>query len=247
MSIDYSIIIPAYNEEFFLDNTLVELKKAMAAVPLKGQVIVVNNNSTDRTANIAYAAGATVIYESKNQISRARNTGARHATGRYFIFVDADTIVPAALLQKALDNLESGKCCGGGATVTFDSNMTPAIEKVLNFWNTFSRIFRLAAGCFVYCHRDDFKSCGGFSEKVYASEEIWFSMALKRAGKKSKRNFRIIKGPKVITSGRKQGWYTPRQQLGLVVLILLFPFLIFSKKYAATGTSDQGLICRLKI
>ena len=111
MVIDYSVIIPAYNEEALLENTLEVLQKAMAEIPLSGEIIVTDNNSTDRTAEIAKSAGAKVVFEPINQISRARNTGAKHAEGRYLIFIDADTQTPTKLLQTALSNLESGKCC----------------------------------------------------------------------------------------------------------------------------------------
>lgn len=229
MPIDYSIIVPAYNEEAMLENTITQLQKAMATIPLNGEIIVTDNNSTDRTAEIANNAGATVVFEPVNQISRARNTGARQAQGRYFIFVDADTTVPPVLLQTALSNLESGRCCGGGATVTVDTRMPFHVRAILNYWNTLSRTFRLAAGCFVYSRRDAFESCCGFSEKVYASEEIWFSQCLKRIGKKNKREFRIINEPKAITSARKLAWYSHTQQMLLLVILTLFPFIVRSK------------------
>jgi len=55
-------------------------------------MIVCDNNSTDRTAEIARAAGAIVVYEPVNQIARRRNCGAAAATGDWLIFVDADSI-----------------------------------------------------------------------------------------------------------------------------------------------------------
>lgn len=226
MPVDYTIIIPAYDEETLLENTLSLLHKAMAAIPLNGEIIVTDNNSADRTAEIAGNAGATVVFEPVNQISRARNTGARHAQGRYFIFVDADTVVQPALLQTALNNLESGHCCGGGATVTTDTHVPLQVRAVLGYWNFLSRTFRLAAGCFVYSRRDDFEACGGFSENVYASEEIWLSRCLKRIGKQNKRNFRIINEPKAITSARKLTWFSHTQQLVLLLVLLFFPFVV---------------------
>ena len=48
--ISYSVIIPAYNEESFLPGTLAGLKSAMATVQLPGEIIVVDNDSTDNTA-----------------------------------------------------------------------------------------------------------------------------------------------------------------------------------------------------
>ena len=47
MNIDYSIIIPAYNEEEMLENTIKHLREAMATVSLKGEIVVTDNNSTD--------------------------------------------------------------------------------------------------------------------------------------------------------------------------------------------------------
>ena len=225
MNIDYSIIIPAYNEETMLENTINQLKAAMATVSLNGEIIVTDNNSTDRTAEIAKSMGAIVVFEPANQISRARNAGAKHARGRYLVFVDADTIVPDALLQQALNNLESNKCCGGGATVTA-KNIPILVKSILGYWNFISRVFRLAAGCFVYARRDDFEACGRFSENVYATEEVWFSIALKRIAKKHKRKFHVINEPKVITSGRKLVWFSYGSQLLLLLVLLLFPFLM---------------------
>ena len=226
MVTDYSIIIPAYNEEALLAKTLEVLQKAMAEIPLSGEIIVTDNNSTDRTPEIAKAAGAKVVFEPVNQISRARNTGAKHAEGRYLVFIDADTQTPPGLLQTALSNLESGKCCGGGANVCLDTPLGLPARAVLAYWNTISRVFHLAAGCFVYSRRDDFKACGGFSEKHYASEEIWFSIALKRIGKKSNRKFCIISKPEIITSSRKLIWFSHIQQLALLTFLALFPFMM---------------------
>lgn len=225
MNVDYSIIVPAYNEEAMLQKTLNQLKLAMNEVSLRGEIIVTDNNSTDRTAEIAEAEGAVVVFEPINQISRARNSGAKQAKGRYLIFVDADTIVPPALLQTAVNNMESGKYCGGGATITADTNIPLIVSGVLGYWNFLSRTFGLAAGCFVYSRRDDFEACNGFSESLYATEEIWLSLALKRKGRKNKRRFSIISDPKVITSSRKLVWYSYTYQSILLLLIFIFPYL----------------------
>jgi len=232
VAIDYSVIIPAFNEEAYLGHTLDALKQAMATVSLHGEVIVTDNNSTDTTAEIAAASGARVVFEPVNQISRARNAGARQAAGRYLVFVDADTTVAPELLQAALDNLESGACCGGGTNVDMDGPVSRGTRLVVNFWNFISRTLRLAAGCFVYCRRDDFEASGGFSEKVYASEEIWLSAALKRIGRRSKRKFIIIRRPKAITSGRKLRWFSTTQHVVLLIILAFFPYLLRFKRVA---------------
>ena len=56
--IDYSIIIPAYNEEEYLPKTMASLKESMNALSeFRGEIVVTNNNSTDRTAAIAEESG----------------------------------------------------------------------------------------------------------------------------------------------------------------------------------------------
>ncbi|MFC1815792.1 glycosyltransferase [Thermodesulfobacteriota bacterium] len=216
------MIIPAFNEETLLPKTIVGLKASMAACGLPGEVIVVDNNSTDKTSQIAKEYGARVIFEPQNQISRSRNTGAKVARGDYFIFLDADTIPPPGLLKAALNNLESGTCCGGGAQVSSAETPHPLVRNTMNLWNRFSQKFGLAAGCFIYCLRHGFEQVGGFSEKVYASEEIWFSRNLKAWGKSRGLMFQIIPNPPVITSARKFKWSSPLQ-LALLLLIILCP------------------------
>ncbi len=224
MAIHYSVIIPAYNEEQWLPRTLTALREAMEPLSLHGEVIVVDNNSTDRTPQIAREENARVVFEPVNQISRARNTGARVAQGRYLIFLDADTIVSSALLQTALDNLSGGRCCGGGSLVDFDKPVRPLARKSLDLWNWVSLKFGFAAGCFIYCLREGFEAVGGFSQKVYASEEIWFSSRLQSWGNLKQKPFHMITFPRVITSSRKLEWFSPLQ-LGLTALITtVFPF-----------------------
>jgi len=231
MPVEYSIVVPAYDEEAFLAGTLSQLKVAMAAQSLNGELIVVDNNSSDRTAEIARVSGARVVFEPINQISRARNAGARSAQGRFLVFVDADTQVSPELLGQALTNLESGHCIGGGAGVTIDTRLHIGARVVLWVWNKLSMQWRLAAGCFFYCQRSAFEGCGGFSEQVYASEEIWLSRCLGRAGRKSGLRFCVIRTTGALTSGRKLHWYGQGAQVLLLLALLLFPFLVRYRRF----------------
>jgi glycosyltransferase involved in cell wall biosynthesis len=228
VSVDYSIIVPAYNEEKWLPPTLDALNQAMAKSALRGELIVVDNNSSDNTTRVAEEAGARVVFEGINQISRARNAGARVALGRYFIFVDADTLISPELLQQALDNL-AGSCSGGGVQVEFDQELRFDVRLGLAAWNTLSRNRRWAAGCFVYARREGYEAVGGFSEKVYASEEIWFSRAMRRWGRRHQLEFCIIDNPTAVSSGRKLQWFSTWQQLGLLLMCLLMPFFVHFK------------------
>lgn len=110
----FSIVIPAFNEENYLGNTLDSLRSGMSEISdLKGEIIVVDNNSSDKTAEVATAKGARVVFEPINQISKARNTGAKLAKGEYLIFIDADTQVSPELLGLVLKKLRYYNCGGG--------------------------------------------------------------------------------------------------------------------------------------
>ena len=78
-----SIVIPAFNEERLIERCLQSISASLVA-NLKpcftSEIIVVDNNSTDNTANLARQAGAQVIFEPINQIGRARNAGAAGRT-----------------------------------------------------------------------------------------------------------------------------------------------------------------------
>jgi len=232
MTISYSVIIPAYNEERWLGTSLSALKKAMDAVDLPGEVIVVDNNSTDRTAEVAQQYGAQVVFEAINQISRARNAGARSAQGEYLVFLDADTTLSPELLHKALFNLTSGGCCGGGAVVDHDHPLPWYACWIPLLWNRLSVRCKLAAGCFIYCLREGFAAVGGFSEKLFASEEIRFSQRLKRWGQSRGLTFKVVTEPAIVTSARKMQDH-PVRNLLLFCLVLVFPFAVWSRRLSS--------------
>ena len=71
-----SIVVPAFNEEKLLGDSLARMKSAAGVFGQRGwetELVVCDNNSTDRTAEIARDAGALVVFEPVNQIARARN------------------------------------------------------------------------------------------------------------------------------------------------------------------------------
>ena len=222
---DYSIIIPAYNEAEVLPATLDAVRDAMAADARTGELIVVDNNSTDTTAEIARQHGATVVFESHNQISRARNTGGRAATGRIFLFLDADTTLDPELLAAALDAMDTGDYVGGGAVVRFDREVSRPAALVLGMWNIYTRVFKEAAGCCLFCTREAFEAVEGFSERVYASEEIWFAKAIKRWAKPTGQRFLILTDTPVTTSGRKADH--PWRTAATLAVVVLFPPAVF--------------------
>jgi len=230
----YSIVVPAWNEAAFIGESLERLREAMDGVSGHvGELVVVDNNSTDATAEIAREGGARVVFEPINRIARARNAGAGVAGGDAFVFVDADSWCSARLLQTALDRLAGGRTVGGGSTIASDRPVSGGARRGLDLWNRIGTTLKLAAGCFVYCRRDAFEAIGGFSEKVYAGEEIFLSRALKRWGRRRGLAFEVLDEDPVVTSVRKIDWYTPAQLARQTALVLL-PGALYSKTLCRT-------------
>src|ERR1700675_1508287 len=119
-SMHLSIVIPAFNEERLIARCLQSISASLVANSkpcFTSEIIVVDNNSTDNTANLARQAGAQVVFEPINQIGRARNAGAAEATGDWLLFVDADSVLNPELLADILRLIEDGKSVGCGSTL----------------------------------------------------------------------------------------------------------------------------------
>lgn len=103
-----SVIIPAYNAEMFLAETLDCLEKQT----LKDiQIIIVNDGSTDKTAEIIadYAkknSNILPIYQENSGVSAARNNGINHAEGKYTLFLDSDDVFTPESLENLYNALE---------------------------------------------------------------------------------------------------------------------------------------------
>lgn len=216
-----SIVIPAYNEEKLLARTLDCIRAATLSIrECDWELVVCDNNSTDRTRDIARERGAAMVFEPVNQISRARNAGAAAATGDWLVFVDADSEPSTLLLQSVLSEISGGKCVGGGSTVVGD-DPTLLMRGPVAIWNVISRVMRWAAGSFIFCEARAFRAIGGFSEELYAAEEIDFSIRLKRLARREGRRFVILHRHPLRTSARKAKLYSPRELTGFLVRTIL--------------------------
>ena len=190
-----SFIVPAYNEEKYLAPTLAAIHGAAREAGEPYEIVVANDNSSDDTAAVAERGGARVVTVDKRQIAATRNAGARASTGDMLIFVDADTVVNGALVAEAAAAMRGG-AVGGGAPVRLEPSpywLTMFMHLLIPLF----RLFKWAAGCFVFCTRGAFEKTGGFDEQYFASEEIHFSQALKRHGRV------VILRSVVVSSSRK--------------------------------------------
>jgi glycosyltransferase involved in cell wall biosynthesis len=206
-----SVIIPAFNEEKLLPRTLAAVAAASEAILARGwtcEVVVCDNNSTDRTAELARAAGATVVFEPINQIGRARDAGARVATGDWFIFIDADSWPSAELFADIAEHIAAGRHVGGGSTVALEPG-TPFFARFFcGCWNAVSRLARWAAGSCVWVEAEAFRAAGGFGTDYFAGEEVFLSRRLHRIARQRRLRFRVLAAHPLATSSRKLKLYT---------------------------------------
>jgi len=221
-----SVVVPAYNEEKLLGACLESVAAAFRSVAdpgLEHEVIVCDNNSTDATPRIAAAAGAKVVFEPVNQISRSRNAGAAGAAGDWLLFIDADSRLEADTLRQLLSAVNGGRVCGGGAKVQLEDVPDLFGRLTVGTWNLISVIFTLAAGSFLFCRADAFRAAGGFSAALYAAEEIDLSRKLKRWGLERGLGFVILPGPHA-SSGRKLRLYKKTEFLRVLLLLVFKPW-----------------------
>src|SRR5262245_61274581 len=99
-----SVVIPAFNEEAYIERTIESLRAATTYLESLGgstvELLVVDNASTDATATLATRLGVRVVDEREHNVSKVRNTGARAAMYDVLVFIDADTLVPRELFDR---------------------------------------------------------------------------------------------------------------------------------------------------
>jgi len=177
-----SFIVPAHNEEACLGRTLQAIHESARVVGQPYEVVVVDDASTDATAEVAKQNQARVVSVNHRQIAATRNSGARAARGERLFFVDADKIINGRVVASALRKMDKG-AAGGGATVRFDDNV-PLYSRLLLLWfNFFMRLLSMSGGAFMFCTRKAFDGVGGFDERLFGAEDAAMSWALKREGR----------------------------------------------------------------
>jgi len=202
-----SFVVPAHNEELELPATLDAIHAAAQGVIEPYEIIVVDDASTDATAEIASHAGAKVIRINRRQIAAARNSGARAAQGEYLFFVDADTRISREHVSEGIAALEAGYA-GGSARVAMDGFVPVWGRMLLRGFSSVYFGLNLGAGAFLFTTRRNFEAIGGFDEQYFVGEEVFFSLAMKKLGR-----FKVLREP-IVTSGRKLRMYPAGQFLG---------------------------------
>ena len=98
-----SVVIIAYNEETRLQACLWSISEMECKYPV--EVIGVDNDSADRTAEVYQCSGIPYYTETKHSCGYARQCGLEHARGRYYFCIDADTLYPPHYFETMIERL----------------------------------------------------------------------------------------------------------------------------------------------
>ncbi|HKO43470.1 MAG TPA: glycosyltransferase [Pyrinomonadaceae bacterium] len=198
-----SVIIPAYNEELYVPETLTRVTRALAVAGQPSEIVVVDNASHDRTRAISESFGARVVPEKEHNISRVRNTGAANAKGDVLIFIDADTLVPESLFQRIAGAIQDEKCFGGAVAVNWGESERTWMKLYLlggKFWTT---VFNMKQGAAQFCRRAVFEQLRGYDQTIYMGEDVEFYWRLSKFTKQNGGTLKFIEDLPVTTSARR--------------------------------------------
>ena len=219
-----SVVIPALNEEKYIETTLRSLKNQ----DFKGkfEIIVVDGMSKDNTVKIAKKYADRVLVAKKLGIGAARNAGAKIAKGKILLFVDADTIPVFNALTELSEKFKKKNLVGAGFPVVA---LSPHFRDFMIYWmyNIFMKTSirygnpQIPGFCCAY-RKDVFDKIGGFDESIETWEDYDLSSRMGKHGK-------IICLEKTLTLT------SPRRFEKWGRMKAIFMYLGFHLKYLITG------------
>lgn len=192
-----SVVVPTLNEERYLPVLLQSL--AAQTLPVH-EVIVADAGSSDRTAEIASAAGARIVGGGHPGVGR--NAGAQTATGDWLLFLDADVRLPADALEVAFAEMEREGLDSASSWFIPDSEDS---FLRLNHWAS-SHYFRISSklrwphsiGAFLLLRKSDHDRIGGFDLTIKVAEDQDYVRRLSRIGR-----YGFLRRPSVIIAARR--------------------------------------------
>jgi rSAM/selenodomain-associated transferase 2 len=190
-----SIIVPVLNEA----SGIAEFLESLASVRSEAvEIILVDGGSTDQTAALAAPRVDRVLHAAKGRAGQM-NAGAAVASGSVFLFLHADTQLPASALE-AIDRVTKQGSAWGRFDVTIEGR-SHWLKLVASMMNWRSRLTGIATGDqAIFITRVAFNAVGGFPQ-IALMEDIALSKLLKKLARPA------CLPQRVVTSGRRWGRY----------------------------------------
>ena len=194
-----SVVVPAHNEAEYLARCLDALH-AQDYPRAACEIIVVDNASTDATADIAGHYAVTLVHEPVLGVARARNAGLRAAKGEIIAFVDADCIPCREWLAALVEGNAAPEvgCFVGEITGTPTDRWVARCVQARQFISQralLSAPLPVAATGSIAFRRAVFESIGGFDESFRYGEDADFTWRLQKWG-----GFGIRYNPRALVS-----------------------------------------------
>jgi len=195
---EISVIVPSLNEEDCLEACLKSIIR-QSFPRNEYEIIVSDGRSKDKTIEIAKKYADKVVFSRKRGIWFGRNFGAKFAKGKYFVFIDADTIIEKDYLKTIHKYLENG-CVGVSSAFRFSGNCIGVRIMELSMNSYFMLDSLLNRTCLVGFNlgtaKKAFLEIGGFKEGHL--EDVKISDDLRKIGRT-----RYLKTKMVLTSSRR--------------------------------------------
>lgn len=200
-----SVVIPAHNEAAYLPRYLPTVLASLArweeTSGEQGEVIVVDNASTDATADMAASFGVRVISESVRSIGRVRNSGAAAAHGRRLFFTDADVALPLEAITAAAAAMDIGAV--GGAIPPLYTPKRLGARLLCAYWDHRRTTHGGAQGVAQFATATAFKEVGGYRDDLFMSEDVDFFARLTAHGRATSAPVAILDDLRVRPSTRR--------------------------------------------
>ena len=204
--IQVSVVIPAFNEEKYIGDTLNSLLKSEQQTNINYEVILVDNNSSDKTVEVAqkFSKGMNlrIIKEEKQGRGAARARGFAEAKGEIVLSADADTIFYKNWIEELTLTIKGNIVAVTTSCKIIDSSsFNNAIFNFLQPWLT--RGYKIIFGHFWLAGfsfgilKEIYQKSGGFDSNLQGQEDIDLSLKVAKFGK-----IKFINKP-VIFSGRR--------------------------------------------
>ncbi|UUA71401.1 glycosyltransferase [Cellvibrio sp. QJXJ] len=176
-----SIVMPAFNEEKYIELSLIAVMQ-MDYPKHKLEIIVVDNGSTDKTVEIAKRYADKVIVHPNVKVGGVRNEGVRQSNGEIIAFIDSDCLPAKGWLRDSLDYMKENSCDAVGGIYLLREHPSWVESAWLINPKPKDGVTNRLVGGSILISKDSFISCGMFDEALNAGEDYALARALKEKG-----------------------------------------------------------------
>jgi cellulose synthase/poly-beta-1,6-N-acetylglucosamine synthase-like glycosyltransferase len=229
-----SVIIPAKNEEKYIETGLKCIKKSIENFKKyypdkKVEIIVSDNVSKDNTKKIAKKYTDRIFETNSDSISGVRNNGAFKSKYDILVFIDADSQMHINTLKTIYELIRFTNIKAGCVKILPDKKIGLFYDIIIKSANYFFELFNTGSGLF-FCRKQDFLKINGFNEKIYAAEDLDFVYRIKNHLNPLNFKFKNIHSIPIKTSMRKLEYVNKFHAIfKLIKFILFYKTMIYKK------------------